>query len=187
MLPTDLMIAVAQVLSARRARYFVSGSLASMQYGEIRNTQDVDIVADLSGGDAVSLLERFKEPEFYLRRDAVLDALERSTQFNIIDTTTNFKADIMVAKGSRYNESRFFRARAFQVRPGVTVMFAAPEDVILKKLEFYRDGASDKHLRDIASMIKVSGDTFDRNYLDAWAIDLNVNDLWHEVKTRLAW
>ncbi len=187
MLPTDLMIAVAQVLSARQARYFVSGSLASMQYGEIRNTQDVDIVVDLSGGDAAALLERFKEPQYYLSREAVLEVLERSGQFNIIDTSTNFKADVIVAKESRYNESRFIRARTFQVRPGTSVVFSAPEDVILKKLEFYREGASDKHLRDIASMIKVSGDTFDRAYLDAWALELNVHDLWNEVKSRLAW
>ncbi|RPJ03448.1 MAG: hypothetical protein EHM31_00745 [Candidatus Aminicenantes bacterium] len=36
-----------------------------------------------------------------------------------------------------------------------------PEDVILKKMVFYRDGGSDKHLRDIAGILKISSDAID--------------------------
>jgi hypothetical protein len=39
-------------------------------------------------------------------------------------------------------------------------MLCAREDVIVKKLWFYQMGESDKHLRDIASMLKVSGGAY---------------------------
>jgi hypothetical protein len=48
-------------------------------------------------------------------------------------------------------------------------------------------GESDKHLRDIASMIRVSGETFDRAYLDRWAETLGVREEWGAVKGRVGW
>ncbi len=36
-------------------------------------------------------------------------------------------------------------------------------------MEFYREGGSDKHLRDIASMLAISGSQIDRAYVDRWA------------------
>ncbi|MCP3905331.1 MAG: hypothetical protein GY715_17020 [Planctomycetes bacterium] len=36
---------------------------------------------------------------------------------------------------------------------GTALALAPPEYLIVRKLEFHRDGGSDKHLRDIASML----------------------------------
>jgi hypothetical protein len=36
-------------------------------------------------------------------------------------------------------------------------------------------------------MIKISGETFDRAYLDSWAIALGVVDEWNALKSRLGW
>ena len=41
---------------------------------------------------------------------------------------------------------------------GEPVWLAPPEYVILRKLEYYREGGSEKHLRDIASMVKIASD-----------------------------
>jgi hypothetical protein len=38
--------------------------------------------------------------------------------------------------------------------------------VILKKMAFYRDGGSEKHLRDIAGILKVSSDDIDLAYIE---------------------
>lgn len=64
---------------------------------------------------------------------------------------------------------------------GVPVWVAAPEDVILKKLVYFREGGSDKHLRDIASILKVSGSPLDRSYTEHWAMRLGVSELWRRV------
>lgn len=41
---------------------------------------------------------------------------------------------------------------------------AAPEDVIIKKMEYYREGGSEKHLRDITGILLTTGADIDRPY-----------------------
>ena len=53
---------------------------------------------------------------------------------------------------------------------------ASPEDVILGKLLYYRDGGSEKHLRDITGILKISGQYLDRKYLAQTAARLGVAD-----------
>ncbi len=64
-------------------------------------------------------------------------------------------------------------------------MVSAPEDVILKKLEFFKEGGSDKHLRDIASMYKTTGSTMDLAYLDHRSLRIGVGAQWRMMKERL--
>jgi len=43
-----------------------------------------------------------------------------------------------------------------------SITLAPPEYVIVRKLEYYREGGSEKHLRDIRAMLAVSGELLDR-------------------------
>ncbi len=43
---------------------------------------------------------------------------------------------------------------------------------------FYRAGGSDKHRRDIASVLRTSGDEVDTAYIDRWAATLGVAEVW---------
>ena len=54
----------------------------------------------------------------------------------------------------------------------------------MKKLEYYREGGSEKHLRDIAGVLKVQGAGVDRRYIAEWAETLGVRDLWELVIAR---
>jgi hypothetical protein len=36
-------------------------------------------------------------------------------------------------------------------------------------------------------MIKVSGETFDREYLERWAVALGVVEEWNRIKARVGW
>jgi hypothetical protein len=40
--------------------------------------------------------------------------------------------------------------------------------VIVRKLEYYREGGSEKHLRDVRSMLAVSGEQLDQSALHEW-------------------
>jgi hypothetical protein len=77
--------------------------------------------------------------------------------------------------------------RVLRVRAGEDwdAAFASPEDAILKKMEFYQHGGSDKHLRDIASVLRTSGDTVDTAYIDQWARTLGLTDVWRAILDRL--
>ena len=66
------------------------------------------------------------------------------------------------------------------------VFVAAPEDVIIAKLWYYQEGGSEKHLRDIASMFRISGDQIDKQYITHWVDQLGVKNEWQAVLDRLA-
>jgi len=53
------------------------------------------------------------------------------------------------------------------------------------KLWYYREGRSEKHLRDIAAMLQVSGDQIDTAYVDHWAAQLDLSEEWQAVLGRL--
>ena len=183
--PRDLLLIAAEVLDRLQTPYFVAGSVASSIYGEYRSTLDVDIVINLRLGKVVDLAAAFAGDEYYISLPAIWQAIEEGSQFNVIHSTSGLKIDFMVPDVDEYTTLRFERARLVEILPGRSVWVCAPEDVILKKLEYYKLGGSDKHLRDIASMIRVSGETFDRAYLDRWAKTLGVVDEWKAVCGRV--
>jgi predicted nucleotidyltransferase len=114
-----------------------------------------------------------------------MDAARRPSQFNILWPSEGVKADIMVFRDTPFDNSRLSRARRVDV-PGVgSVMVAAPEDIILKKLEFFREGGSDKHVRDITSVLKSQKASIDLAYIERWALRTGVQDQWVMIKGRL--
>jgi hypothetical protein len=68
-----------------------------------------------------------------------------------------------------------------KVAPNFEVVFASPEDVIIKKMEFFEIGGSDRHLRDIAGVLKISGDKIDRDYITTMASRFGLSDIWQSI------
>ena len=64
--------------------------------------------------------------------------------------------------------------------------FASPEDVILKKMQYYLEGGSEKHIRDISGILKLSGDRINAQYVAEWAKQLGLTDIWETVLRKLA-
>lgn len=62
---------------------------------------------------------------------------------------------------------------------------ATPEDVIGKKLEDSCEGGAERHLRDIAGVLRVSGTEIDRDYLTEWADRLGLSETWRRVLEEL--
>lgn len=181
--PSELLRHLTATFDDLGIRYFITGSVATTMYGEPRMTQDVDVVADLGMGQIKAFRRHFPEESFYLSDDAMREAIAHAGQFSIIDMASGFKADVMVAERSRLNESRFKRRRQLRVEgEDRDYCFSSPEDVILKKMEFYAEGESDKHLRDIRGILKMMGETLDRACIDEWAAKLRLADIWQAVQ-----
>jgi hypothetical protein len=64
---------------------------------------------------------------------------------------------------------------------GEPIIVAPPEYVIVRKLEYYREGGSDKHLRDIRAMLAVSGDIINRPELDDWVRRRQLETEWEKI------
>ena len=46
-------------------------------------------------------------------------------------------------------------------------------------------GESEKHLRDITGIFKISGETLDREYISQWATKLDLDEIWDMIKNQL--
>lgn len=175
---SELVAYITARLEDLRIEYLVTGSVASVSFGEPRFTNDVDIVVRLSEGQALRLCESLPEEEFYVSKEAAVDAVRRGGQFNAIHFTSGLKVGFMAAGDSPYDESRFDRPVSVQVTPQARASFASPEDIILSKLRFYQEGQSQKHISDIRGILRVSGPELDYEYLDRWARRLGVQEEW---------
>ena len=181
----DLLRYLADAFDRLGLRYAVTGSTATIAYGEPRFTNDIDVLVDLTTARVSDFLSEFPQSEFYLSRVAVESAVAEQRQFNIIHPTSGLKVDVIVATQSEFDRQRLERSRPLPVLMDRSVKFAAPEDVILKKLAYFREGGSEKHLRDIAGVLRIQGDRVDRIRIVQWADRLGLSDVWTLVQTRL--
>jgi hypothetical protein len=62
------------------------------------------------------------------------------------------------------------------------LFIAPPEYVIIKKIEFYNEGKSQKHLYDISAMIKNSGNIIDIDFILSKLNDSRLLKIWEEIK-----
>jgi hypothetical protein len=182
---SELLRFVVSVLERLALRYFVTGSTVTIFYGEPRFTNDIDIVVDLPAEAVEEFCRQFPQGDFYVSPEAAGEAVRRRSQFNIIQPSTGLKVDVIVPPSSEFNRTRFARARRVQAGEGWHASFSSPEDAILKKMEFFRAGGSDKHLRDITGVLKTSGTEIDTAYIDRWATTLGLTEIWQAILDKM--
>ena len=179
--PSDLLAHACRVLESLGVAYLVTGSTATIAYGEPRFTNDIDIVLDLPLDRVADFCAGFPAPDFYVSPAAVAEAVRSQRQFNVVHPRAGLKIDFILLTDTPFDVSRRRRMRPLAVLPERTVCFASPEDVILKKLTYYQLGGSDKHLRDIAGVLRIQGAAIDRHYIQHWAERLGVGAEWIKV------
>jgi hypothetical protein len=179
----DLIELFVGPLQSAGIRYIISGSVAAMLYGEPRVTHDIDLVVFLRTDDIAKLPQLFPRPEFYVPPPEVIAAEMARLQhgcFNVIHADTSLKADFFTASRDEFHAWAFRHLKRY-LACGMEVTLAPPEYVIVRKLEYFREGGSDKHLRDIRGMLSVSGERIDRAELLAWVQRQGVEAEWRKV------
>ncbi len=183
MLEPDLIELFVGPLQSEGIRYFISGSVAAMLYGEPRVTHDIDLVVFLRGTDIAKLPKLYPSPEFYVPPAEVI-AAEMSRQqhgcFNIIHADSSLKADFFTANRDELHAWAFRNLKQYSAR-NMDVSLAPPEYVIVRKLEYFREGGSDKHLRDIRGILNISGQQINQADLDEWIQRRGVDAEWRKV------
>jgi hypothetical protein len=178
--PVELALILGRILERIGVRYCVGGSVASSVYGEVRTTLDVDIVAEL-GQEHVDALVAATRPDFHVLDESVRRAVREKSSFNLIHEGMLIKADVYVPPDERLHREQLARSRrvALRAEPGSEVQLASPEDVVIHKLRWYRMGGdvSDRQWRDVLGVLKVQGNTLDREYLARAADELGFADL----------
>ena len=182
---SELMRLIVQALESLEISYMITGSHASAFYGEPRFTKDIDIVADLKEERVDAFVKFFPADKFYCDKDMIRAEIKRRGQFNIIHSTSGLKIDIILTKETPFSKTEFSRRKREALFTDKEANFASPEDVIIKKMDFYKQGGSEKHLRDVTGILKISGDMIDTNYITEWADILGLRDIWDAVLRRV--
>lgn len=165
--------------------YALVGSLASSTLGEPRFTHDIDLVVRLDVFDAARLCDAFPAPEFAVYKPAAIEEVDRGRQFNVLHPASANKIDFIVAGDASWAQQQLDRRVKRDVLDAGPCYVAAAEDIILGKLLYYREGGSEKHVRDITGILSRSGDLIDREYLDRFAAELGVEEEWRSILDKL--
>jgi hypothetical protein len=168
----DVALLVAAAVERVGGEYFVGGSVASSLQGEPRATNDIDFVVSMTRvrAFAEALGSDFEVDQIMLR-----DALATGGSANIFYMPFVTKIDIFGVGDAPYDGVEFARRRQVQIRAsGEQLWIKTPEDTILRKLLWYREGGevSEKQWRDIVGVLRVGGPDLDAAYLDDWATRL---------------
>jgi hypothetical protein len=134
--------------------------------------------------DIERLLRAFPSTEFYCPPPEVLRIEIRRPyrgHFNLIHHGTGAKADIYLAGEDDLHQWAFSARREFNFE-GERVWVAPPEYVIIRKLEYYREGGSEKHLRDIAGILEISPKEIDFKRLDDLISRYGLGKEWAKVR-----
>ncbi|HMP72239.1 MAG TPA: hypothetical protein PKE55_03155 [Kiritimatiellia bacterium] len=179
--PTETYLVFTRPLNALGVDYMVTGSIAATYYGEPRLTNDVDIVIVIDSSQIASFARHFPPGDFYCPPPEIIRiecSRYRRGHFNLIHHQTGYKADIYPAQSDDpLHQWGLLHRRKAEI-DGELIYIAPPEYVILRKLQYYREGQSQKHLNDIRAMLETLGPEWDRTTLEAMLTQHNLTQEW---------
>jgi len=175
------LVKIAKILDELKIPYYVTGGFAISIYGRPRFTADIDIVIKMASYHKSDFAKKIRTifPEGYVDQDQIDSALKRVGEFNIIDPESGLKIDFFVAKNNEFEKEVFSRVRAKNI--DYMVKFTSPEDLVLSKLSWYREGQSTRQLEDIATVMSIQTD-LDKVYIKKWVKKLDLEKEWVKLK-----
>ena len=166
----DVLRIVSERLQQQSVPFMLTGSFALAYYATPRMTRDLDIVVALRSTEVGGLVAAFSG-DFYLDPEAARLAVQTQRLFNLLHLASGIKVDFVVRKSSEYRRLEFER-RALVQLAGVRTWIVSREDLILSKLVWARDAASELQLRDVRALLQGA---VDADYLSRWAAELGVS------------
>jgi hypothetical protein len=180
--PQELIIleSFTDILQQLDIAYAIGGSVASSIYGKVRFTEDADVTVEALDNQADKLIELLSS-DYYISKEAVYQALRQQGTFNVIHLDSAFKIDVFIRKNTAFEKQFMARRISLRLSDSIKKEFAviSPEDIILLKLQWYRDGgfSSERQWNDVMGILTVQAERLDFDYLNKWAAILEINDL----------
>ena len=171
-----VLVRVVEALDRLRIPYLVTGGLAVTYYGEPRTTHDIDLVVQVSRANVEPLASELAA-DFYVDVEAAKVALAEGGMFNAIHEDSGFKVDFWMLTEDGFEQTRFARRVKVCVL-GVTMSLPTAEDVIISKLDWYRQSDVDKHYSDALGVVRVQAGKLDAGYVEKWCRIKATLDSW---------
>lgn len=176
----DVFGYVIDVLNRLRIAYMISDSIASIAYGKPRLTYDMDIIIDLDQSQAKELASSF-DKEWSVDLEGILEAIQKGGHFNIVHFQSGSKIDFFLRGDTEFAQTEFKRRRKEKFDKKRQAIFATPEDIIIKKLDYYQQGRSEKHLEDIQGILEISKELLDFPYINRWTKKKRTYKIWKKL------
>jgi Domain of unknown function (DUF1814). len=175
----DLLKFVCRKLEDMGIAYMLTGSLAANFYAVPRMTRDIDIVIEIEKPEIHTFYQEFIG-DFYLTKNAIIEAIEHETMFNIISNKSVLKIDFIVRKNSHYRRKEFERKKQIHL-DDMPIWIVSPEDLIISKLFWAKDSFSGMQILDIKNLLS-SIKNLNLDYLHNWVRELELTAIYDEVK-----
>lgn len=183
----EFLVMILAVLDKAEIEYMIGGAIAVWSWGEPRSTQDVDMVIHLKVEQINTLSEELEKVDIFLPPDIIMENLYNTRgdlPINAIHGFSGYKAEMFLMR-----EDDALRQLAFTRRVKVDfgadvgkVFVHSAEDIIVYKLLYYSLSQQTKHIRDIGSIIKTSGDNLDYAYIEKWAKEKKLTNIWERIQ-----
>ena len=175
----ELLKKLANSLEDLDIKYCITGGYAVSVWGRPRSTFDIDVVIQLKIKDIVSLMKslRLLSRAGYIEEAVVREATIKGGEFNFIHPESGIKIDFWVIKENDPTGINELKRRVEKKFDSQTIYFISPEDLILSKLRWFKETNSERHLEDVESVIKISGDKIDKKYLRQQAANLGFSEI----------
>jgi hypothetical protein len=179
--PAVLLVALqcAEAFEQVHVGYFLGGSLASSLQGEPRATNDIDFVVDLKPLQVEPLTQALGS-DFEVDIESMRESALNRSSWNIFHQPTVTKVDLFMLRSGDFDHSEFSRRRRVVLTPeGRGLFIKSPEDSVLRKLLWFRDGGevSSTQWRDVVQILRIAAGTLNATYLREWASRLGTQDL----------
>jgi hypothetical protein len=150
----DFFRYVIELLERLGVPYMVVGGFAAILYGEPRLTIDVDILVDMQVSHIRPFVAAFPIKTYYVSEEAIRDSLQRRYPFNVLQSRTGAKVDLVPLPFDPFSRAAFqARRRVVYDSRGHSAMFITAENIILAKLVAHKNTGSDKHLSDVRGVL----------------------------------
>jgi hypothetical protein len=179
----ELFLVFIRPLNHLEIPYMITGSTAAIIYGEPRLTHDIDLVVDLTSKNVELFYNAFNNSEFYVPPKEVLKieiSRAQNGHCNLLHQKTGFKADIYM-KGNDRLHVWAFKKRETEKIEGDQIWLAPLEYVIIRKLMYYKEGKSEKHLQDIRNILRQNQEKVKRSEIETIVNEYNLSESWNLI------
>ena len=94
---------------------------------------------------------------------------------------TSWKIDLIIRKSRPFSEEEFRRRKLVSLQ-GSPLFVASAEDVVVSKLEWAKLAQSQRHIEDVAGILRMRWASLDRAYLEKWILELRIEAEWNDAR-----
>lgn len=178
--PIDILLMVCNTLNNLNIRYMIVGADAVNFYGRPRTTHDIDLKVAILPKDVEGIFTSFTK-DFYIDKTMIYDAIKNKSMFNIIHNETGMKVDFWTLKDDEYEFERFNRRKNVLIL-NTPVYITTAEDLIITKLDWHKESASEKHYQDALGVYEIQYGKLDEKYIEGCVARKSTKEIWLKIK-----